>query len=182
MSFLERCHNVMVSVIEWMVRRIYHLPFQTEVARKYFGFLGKLPTVDDLTKNVSVILINTHRSVCPPRPTMPGIVYIGGAHIKKSETLPTDIQNYLDGAKDGAIYFSFGTYVQSNEMPPERLKMFFSAFKQLKQRVLWKLDVKSITDIPSNIMIRKWMSQNDILAHPNVILFISHGTSLVTVY
>lgn len=52
------------------------------------------------------------------------------------------------------------------------------SFKNLSQRVLWKFEDKSLTDIPSNVMIRDWMPQNDILAHPNVILFISHGGML----
>lgn len=56
-----------------------------------------------------------------------------------------------------------------------RTFIFLGAFKELKQRVIWKFDDESLTDIPSNVMIRKWMPQNDILAHPNVILFISHG-------
>lgn len=42
---------------------------------------------------------------------------------------------------------------------------------------MWKFenDGDSLGDIPANVMIRKWMPQNDILAHPNVILFIGHG-------
>lgn len=45
----------------------------------------------------------------------------------------------------------------------------------MKQRILWKYEAESLSDIPPNIMIRKWFPQNDILAHPNVVLFISHG-------
>lgn len=52
---------------------------------------------------------------------------------------------------------------------------FLGTFRKLKQRVLWKYEDDSLTDIPSNVMIQKWMPQNDILGHPNVILFVSHG-------
>lgn len=54
---------------------------------------------------------------------------------------------------------------------------FFSedCFKQLKQRVIWKFDGESLHDMPSNVMIRKWLPQNDIFAHRNIVLFISHG-------
>lgn len=45
----------------------------------------------------------------------------------------------------------------------------------MKQRVLWKYEDESLTDIPSNVYIQKWMPQNDILAHPNVKVFITHS-------
>lgn len=48
----------------------------------------------------------------------------------------------------------------------------FSEFSDIK--VLWKWDSDNVT-MPNNVLTRKWLPQNDILAHPNVKLFISHG-------
>lgn len=45
---------------------------------------------------------------------------------------------------------------------------------KMKQRILWKCNVQNI-DLPPNVMIQKWLPQIDILAHPNLKLFISHG-------
>lgn len=56
---------------------------------------------------------------------MPGIVYVGGAHIKsKSNPLPANIQTFLDESTDGAIYFSLGTVVSGSKMPKEKLQIF----------------------------------------------------------
>lgn len=52
------------------------------------------------------------------------------------------------------------------------LSSFSDAFKNIRQRVLWKFN--GTTDLP-NVMTRKWFPQNDVLAHPNVVLFISQG-------
>lgn len=46
-----------------------------------------------------------------------------------------------------------------------------------KQKVIWKYDSEKdlANRISSNVLVRKWLPQNDILAHKNVRLIISHG-------
>lgn len=60
-------------------------------------------------------------------------------------------------------------------MPKERLNAFIETFRLLKQKVLWKFENETLPNMPSNVMIRKWLPQNDVLAHKNVILFLTHG-------
>lgn len=70
-------------------------------------------------------------------------------------------KKWLDEAKNGCIYFSYGTVVESGHLD-DRIKIaFLSAFSKLKQRVLWKLKEK--IDLPSNVMTDSWMPQQDIL-------------------
>lgn len=137
--------------------------------------LGALPHVHDLERNISLMLINSHRSVDLPRPSMPALISVGGAHIQPAKKLPMDMQNFLDNATHGVVYFNLGSYMKSTDMPPEKTSQILQAFGQLKQQVLWKYENSSIGQLPSNVMISKWMPQNDILAHPNVKLFITHG-------
>lgn len=65
-------------------------------------------------------------------------------------------------------------------MPNELKRGILNAFAKLKQNVLWKFEDDSLTDIPKNVKISKWLPQSDILAHPNVKLFITHGGLLST--
>lgn len=73
MSLYERWFNTIVSAYDWMVRRFSYLPTEEEYTRKYFAHLAPLPSLDDLLRNVSLILVNTHRALSPPRPAMPSI-------------------------------------------------------------------------------------------------------------
>ena len=73
-----------------------------------------------------------------------------------------DIQEFLDGASEGAIYFSLGSNLQSQQLPAGALKALSDAFGSLKQRVLWKrgglLPVQA-----ANIKFIKWAPQQAIL-------------------
>lgn len=77
------------------------------------------------------------------------------------------------------ILFSLGTNLRSDKLSPEIQKSLLGAFSKLEEIVIWKFDGK-ITDLPKNVIIAKWLPQNDILAHPNIKLFIGHGGALST--
>lgn len=49
------------------------------------------------------------------------------------------------------------------------------AFGALKQRVLWKWENETLANQPANVRIAKWLQQREILCHPNVKAFVSHG-------
>lgn len=59
---------------------------------------------------------------------MPGLVYIGGAHIKPPRPLPTDLQKFLDESPQGVIYFSLGTVIKGSKMPKEKLDVFLGEY------------------------------------------------------
>lgn len=82
MSFIERCYNVLLSTYDWLLRTFVHYPTQNEIAKKNFGHLGALPSVEEINSNVSLILTNTHRSLAPPRPSMPSRIIIHVERLK----------------------------------------------------------------------------------------------------
>ncbi|XP_036332574.1 UDP-glycosyltransferase UGT5-like [Rhagoletis pomonella] len=176
MNFWERCTNAYYSLRMDLQREFDYFPKVDALVQKYFGHLPiKFPSSSAMEKNLSAIFINNHTPLAPAAPTIDSIINVGGLHIYPPKPLPTDLQKFLDEAEHGAIYFSFGTQVQGKDMPLEKLRMFIDVFRQLKQRVLWKFENDSIPNLPANVMTKKWMPQNDILAHPNVRVFITHG-------
>lgn len=105
---------------------------------------------------------------------MPNIIEVGGAHIKPPKPLQPAIQEFIDNSEHGVIVFSLGSFLHSSAMPKKIVEIFLKAFSKLKQRVIWKYEDETLV-VPSNVLIKKWLPQSDILAHPNVVLFITHG-------
>ncbi|XP_030081307.1 UDP-glucuronosyltransferase 2B15-like [Drosophila hydei] len=176
MSLTERIDSVFCSLAEEVMRYFWYYSAQDEIIQKHLSKQFKdLPTVKQLERNISVILLNSYMPLEAPRPTSFNMIPVGGLHIKPTKPLPSNIKKFLDDAKHGAIYFSLGSQVRSADFPPEKIKMFLGVFGSLKQRVLWKFEDDKLPNLPANVMVQKWMPQTDILDHPNVKVFISHG-------
>lgn len=176
MNFFERGYNFLFSMVDVVIRQLYYLPAHDKLAQEHFSSLeGPLPSVFDLEKSISMIFVNSHFAMIKPRPLMPGMVNVAGAHIQPVKPLPDDLQAFMDDAEHGVIFMSLGSFLQSSMMPREKKETILSVFGSLKQRVLWKFESDDLPELPSNVMVRKWLPQSDILAHPKLVLFIAHG-------
>ncbi|KAJ8918830.1 hypothetical protein NQ315_011116 [Exocentrus adspersus] len=103
------------------------------------------------------------------------MIDIGGFHTTASKELPKDLKEFMDNATEGVVYFNLGSYVQPSQMTEGISKAILGALGKIKRNVLWKWDEDSLPEKPENVIISKWFPQWDILAHPNVKLFITHG-------
>ncbi|XP_059470209.1 UDP-glycosyltransferase UGT5-like [Neocloeon triangulifer] len=173
-TFWERFVNTIYNHYWDFAADLYYYPRQNQLARDFFG--PGLPSVKELRKTASLSMTNSHFSTNYVRPLVPAFIEVGGMHVKPpTKPLPAEMQKWIDEAEHGVIYFSLGSNVQSSIMPDEKRKAFLDAFSELPQRVLWKWETENLPGKPDNVMISQWAPQMEILAHPNVKLFISHG-------
>ncbi|XP_055375679.1 UDP-glycosyltransferase UGT5-like [Condylostylus longicornis] len=145
----------------------------TELSRKRFD--NDIPEISELVKETSLFFVNQHYSMGGAKPLSPAVIELGGIHIQKAKTLEADIQKFLDSAKEGVIYVSWGSMIRAETLPSEKRDGMLRAFGRLKQKVIWKWENETLHNQPKNILIRKWLPQREILCHPNVKVFMSHG-------
>ncbi|XP_069681772.1 UDP-glycosyltransferase UGT5-like isoform X2 [Periplaneta americana] len=134
-----------------------------------------VPWLSEIARNTSLVLVNTHFSLNWPRPLVPGVVEVGGIHIKPAKKLQKDLESYLNDAKHGVIYFSMGSLMRGDTLPQKTREAFMQAFSELPQRVLWKWEGEDLPGQPPNVKTMSWLPQFDVLNHPNLVLFICHA-------
>lgn len=177
MDLWERFKNFYYDM--WMTYYQYfdELPAQKLIMEKYFP---DAPPFYEVLYNSSIMLVNSHPSFSDPVPHMANVIEIGGYHVPPPKPVTGELKQYLDDAPNGVVLFSMGSILKSHIFPKEKRDFLIRAFSKIKQKVLWKFDV-DIPDLPSNIKIVHWLPQNDILAHPNIRLFVTHGGLLSTI-
>ncbi|XP_059612720.1 UDP-glycosyltransferase UGT5-like [Phlebotomus argentipes] len=180
MSFMQRLRNVLLTTYENVYMDMYYDDKQTALYNKHFP--DPKPDLKDIWKTkMPLVLLNSHFSLNHPRPYLPSMVEIGGFHIKrKPKPLPKDLQEFLDHSPNGVIYFSMGSTLHGVHFPTEKRNAILRVFSRLPVKVLWKWEDDTLPGKPENVLIRKWFPQDDILAHPNVRFFITHGGLLST--
>uniref|UniRef100_A0A1B6DGT0 UDP-glucuronosyltransferase n=1 Tax=Clastoptera arizonana TaxID=38151 RepID=A0A1B6DGT0_9HEMI len=177
MGFWDRFWNTMDVCYSKVYYYLYSVRPNEEICKKY---LEDVASVGEMINRISLVLANAHFSVNIARPLPPQVVEIGGIHIKPTKPLPQDIKKFLDESEHGVVYFSLGSIANGSSMSDSSRKAFCNVFSKLPQRVLWKWEVDDMPEKPANVMLVKWAPQRDVLAHPNVKLFISHGGLLGT--
>src|SRR6218665_3524018 len=104
---------------------------------------------------------------------MPNTVALGDIMAQPAKPLPKDLQTFLDEATEGALIVSFGSFF--DYVPEFVAKRFCEAFRRIKYRIVWKLKNAEFCSALKNAKMLPWIPQNDLLAHKNVRLLITHG-------
>uniref|UniRef100_A0A336M1J6 UDP-glucuronosyltransferase n=1 Tax=Culicoides sonorensis TaxID=179676 RepID=A0A336M1J6_CULSO len=181
MNFVQRFINTLGSSFEEYLLRTLLYPRMEEIYNEIFTD-PKKPDFYTLRKSaISLVLLNSHSSLGGTKPLMTNMIEVGGMHVElKTKPLPKDMQDFIDSAEHGVIYFCLGSNVRPQYMHPEKKQAIINVFNQMKEKVIWKFDDETLQVDKNKIYIAKWMPQNDILANPKVKVFITHGGLLGT--
>lgn len=147
--------------------------------------LGRhIPHPYEIMKNVSFILQNGHAVVSYPRALNPNVAEVACIHCKPPKPLPKDLEEFIaSSGESGFIYVSMGSSVKAANMPQTLRHLLIQTFARLPYHVLWKYEGNGadIADLSSNVKLSRWLPQQDILGHPKLRAFVTHG-GLLSMY
>ncbi|CAK9827797.1 UDP-glucosyltransferase 2 [Anthophora retusa] len=170
MNFFQRILNAAylttLRIMHWIMISGYLQP----VLRKYLG--DQLPDIRDLTTEIPLTLQNSHYSVADSVPYLANVVNVACLHCKPATQLSLDLETFL---QRGFIFVSMGSSVRASDMPEALRQIFVAAFATLPYNVVWKWEGVKIKDLPSNIRTAAWWPQQELLGHPKLRAFVSHG-------
>uniref|UniRef100_A0A9J8D8F0 UDP-glucuronosyltransferase n=1 Tax=Cyprinus carpio carpio TaxID=630221 RepID=A0A9J8D8F0_CYPCA len=172
MTFPQRVKNMLMTVFE---KYLCHKLFASfdELASRY---LQKDTTYKELLSHGAVWLLRYDFAFEYPKPQMPNMVQIGGINCAKKYSLTKELEEFVNGSGEhGFVVFTLGSMV--SQLPEAKARVFFEAFRQIPQRVLWRHTGPVPENAPKNVKLMKWLPQNDLLGHPKVKAFITHGGS-----
>lgn len=172
MTMKERLWNVLYTSWTRIYYRYWHLPRAQRIAEKF----APGTSVRDTDRNFSLVILGNNHVFGYPKPLLPNVIEVHSLQMKEEdrETLPKDIQEFLDGAVDGAIYFSLGSNLQTGQLPIGPLTALRNALGSLDQRVLWK-HAGDASAPSGNIKFVNWAPQQAVLAHPKVLAYVMQG-------
>ncbi|XP_046659554.1 UDP-glycosyltransferase UGT5-like isoform X1 [Homalodisca vitripennis] len=174
MSFYERILNVYSATTSLHYYYSQYLPGQEAFARSMFKDPSMPPLIEQL-HNISLFVNNINPYVHYSRPYTLNMVAVGGIHLSSErKPLPQVMKEFLDDGKRGVIYLSLGSILPDNLLPQQFFDNFINAFRRLPYKVLWKTK-SNFAKLPGKIFTSDWTPQQDVLAHPNVVLFVTHG-------
>ncbi|XP_015997936.1 UDP-glucuronosyltransferase 3A1 [Rousettus aegyptiacus] len=176
MDFWSRVKNFMTFIDFFMQQWRLHSVFD-DIIKEHFQE-GSRPVLSHLLKKAELWFVNSDFAFEFARPLFPNTVYIGGLMAKPSKPVPHEFETFIAKFGDsGFVLVVLGSVVdmfQSQEV----LKEMNSAFARLPHGVIWKYDSsrwpKDIK-LSANVKMVDWLPQKDLLAHPRIRLFITHG-------
>ena len=181
MNLWQRTYNTLAGMTISYFHQWFVMPVVDRLATEMLKLDNQTSVLETQSEYMSLVITNTHLSTHYKFPALPAIVEAGGLNCVKAKPLTEELESFVDGSGDaGFIVVSFGSILRVSDVPDDVRRLFLSTFGRLRQRVLWKWEgeIEHVNDtsiIPSNVKLMPWLPQQDLLGHPKIRLFVTHG-------
>ncbi|KAM5192177.1 UDP-glucuronosyltransferase 3A1-like [Mantella aurantiaca] len=176
MDFLGRLKNTLMFLGSLVVQKIIDSQLDG-VIEEHFPPESR-PNIPDLYLKAELWLYNIDFTLEFPRPLLPHVQYIGGLLAKPVKPLSQELEDFISESEDsGFIVVTLGSMLSSLPLV-EFLKEMNGGFAKIQQKVIWRYQRSKWpqeVEIPPNVKIMDWVSQNDLLGHSKVRLLVTHG-------
>ncbi|XP_061882236.1 2-hydroxyacylsphingosine 1-beta-galactosyltransferase isoform X1 [Entelurus aequoreus] len=172
MSLPQRISNTAVYLLENFGVNFILIPKYDHIMKKH----GVTPPVamSELVRGSQMWMLSTDLALEFPRPTLPHVVYVGGILNRPANPLPQSFGAWLNATADhGFVVVSFGAGVKY--LSQDIAHKLAGALARLPQHVIWRFSGVPPSNLGNNTKLVDWMPQNDLLGHPNIKAFLSHG-------
>lgn len=143
-----------------------------------------MPPLNELEQKTKLILLNADNAIDYPEPLQPNMILVGGLQITEPKELPTEMKAFVESGKKGTVLMSLGTNIMSSMLGEKVLTTILKTFESIPDyNFIWKFEAEP-HELPvkpaKNVMVAKFLPQNDLLAHKNLKAFITHAGGLST--
>ncbi|OCT97141.1 2-hydroxyacylsphingosine 1-beta-galactosyltransferase isoform X2 [Xenopus laevis] len=172
MNLLDRIKNTFVYLISRFGVNFLVLPKYDRIMKKNKIFSTR--SMYELVQGSSLWMLCTDIALEFPRPTLPNVVYVGGILTKPVSPLPEELQTWVDNVdENGFVLVSFGAGVKY--LSEDIGHKLAGALARLPQKVIWRFSGNKPRNVGNNTKLVEWIPQNDLLGHPKIKTFLSHG-------
>ncbi|GMR44665.1 hypothetical protein PMAYCL1PPCAC_14860, partial [Pristionchus mayeri] len=136
------------------------------------------PSVEEIVANSSLILTAGDPLLDLARPTQRKIVDIGAIGIRDANSIDKEYDAILN-LRPKTVIFSLGSVARSAGLPVEYKRGIAEAFRRFSDvTFIWKYeepDNANHVEGIDNVILRKWIPQNDLLGDDRISALITHG-------
>ncbi|XP_063385073.1 UDP-glucosyltransferase 2-like [Cydia fagiglandana] len=156
-------------------RTLYYFVTQRSDQKTLAQYYDDIPPLEDLAREMKFLLVYHNFVLTGSRLFPPNVIEVGGYHVARAKSLAGALKTFVEGAKHGVVYISFGSVLNPTSLSPEKVQAILDVMAQLPQRFIWKWSNKTLAVAQDKLYTGNWLPQIDILGHPNTLAFFSHA-------
>ncbi|XP_050395245.1 UDP-glucuronosyltransferase 2B20 [Patella vulgata] len=171
MTFSQRLLNLLGTLAFNLALRLAYVVNPTDVTKLKQYVPAEVFDIekDEMIRESVLFLENSDTILEYPKATYPNFIRVGGITTRPPKPLPKDLEKFMSLSQNGVVVVSFGSMLKN--APPYLFQKLLKVFQNLNHNVIM---AHSKNENYGNVKTVEWLPQNDVLGHPNTLLFISH--------